>query len=201
MASTEKVTAGMLAQQASLDSYNYSPVDLAMEWTKSIEEELWKCVEAHKNKIDEKEFCVVMSYADDCVLSSVIRRKFYAWPFLPKPRPRQSVWLYRKGGQDLQLLWSLPKADTMAKLGVYLDIPKEYRRMAKWVRAFYDNTFFDTIRKEAGITLESNGEFLKAHSGKNGESILDNSHASISDTFDFGKHLKTKVIDSSNSVV
>jgi len=197
MANSKGQTAGELLTTASRDSSTYDTRDLAGEWTKTVIDEVWKCVDAHKGKCEDEEFCVVMVYADDCLLANVIRRKFYAWPFLPKPRPRQTVWLYNMKSDYIQMLWALPDARKLAQLSTFGDPEMKFGRMAKWSDYFYSGKFHDHIRKEHSINLLNEGEFLEAHREELIKTVPDESGAGLTDTFDVFKPFKSKIVDAS----
>jgi len=201
MANAKGETAGELASQASRDSEKYDVRELSFEWTKSITEEVWKCVDNHKGICEDDEFCVVMVYADDSILANVKRRKFYGYPHLPKPRPRQSCWLYRKDSDDIEFLWALPEAGTMATLGTILTFDKRYAKMATWCRAFFDGTFHELIRQQTGITTLSEDEFLHAHAEETVKPVGDDRSTALADTFDFFKPFKSQVIDPSKPLL
>lgn len=156
-----ELTAGEKANKALKDDTKYDGWDLASEWSKSILPEVWKCVDIHKPICPDKEFCVVMVYADDCLIKNCIRRKFYAWPWMPKPRPRQTVWLYRRDADDIQGLWCLPNAETMAHLATDTDIPKDYKNLAFWCRAYFNGNFAQEIRRAFNIKLQTEEEHNK----------------------------------------
>ena len=183
-------TAGALANRA-LKNDSQDAWDMAKEWTKDIIPEVWKCIDMHKPICPDKEFCVVMLYADDSLIPNCIRRKFYAWPWMPKPRPRQTVWLYRKESDDIQGLWSLPEAETMARLATDGNIPKEFTNLARWCRSYFRWTFSRDIRKEYRIDLlteeEYNARFLPDFT----QPVHNNSVADLPNTFDFSNALGT----------
>jgi len=201
MANAKGETAGELATQASRDKEKYDVRELAFEWTKSIIDEVWKCVDVHKPICEDEEFFVVMVYADDSMLVNVKRRKFYGFPHLPKPRPRQSVWIYRKESDDIEFLWALPEAKAMATLGTILTFDKRYARMATWCRAFFDGNFHELIREQTGITALSEEEFLHANAEKGIKPVSDDSSTSLADTFDFFKPFKSQVVDTSTPLL
>src|ERR1700704_428102 len=90
-------TAGELSLKAKSDTTKYDALEIGHALADDIMPQLRQCIENHKTIIDENEFCIVMLISKDTLISNLQRRKFYAWPFLPKPRPNQSVFLYNKG--------------------------------------------------------------------------------------------------------
>lgn len=151
-------TAGALASRALKNDHEH-PQDLGNEWSKDIIDEVWKCIDAHKNVIVDKEFFVVMVYADDSLIKNCIRRKFYAWPWMPKPRQRQTVWLYRRDSDTLQGLWCLPNAIIMARMATENDVAKKYNRTKNWCLSYFRGTFPKDIRKEYNINFLTESEY------------------------------------------
>lgn len=186
-------TAGALANKA-LSNDNQDGWDLAREWTKTVIPEVWKCIDIHKPICQDKEFFVIMLYADDCMIPNCIRRKFYAWPWMPKPRPRQSVWLYRKETDDIQGMWSLPNAELMARLATddHSKIPKEYTNLAVWCRSFFKGTFPQDIRKFYKIDLLTEEEYNSRFLPELVQPVQNNLFGEGPDAFDFEAALTGK---------
>lgn len=191
MANHKGESAGVLANRA-LANDEEDAWDMAKTWTKDIISEVWKCIDHAKQHCPDKEFCVVMLYARDCMIKNAIRRKFYAWPWMPQPRPSQSVWLYRRETDDIQGLWCLPEAYSMARLSSDVTIPKDYHNMSSWCRSFFAGTFPQDIRKQAGINLLTEEEYAKKHTPellKASKARGDDIGIFGSDPFDFSKPL------------
>src|ERR1043165_3910228 len=113
----ERLTAGELSKKALNDNTKYNAIEVGHAMTDDIDSQLRLCIENYKNIIDEPEFCVVMVIAKDPLIKNAIRRKFYCWPYLPKPRPNQAVFLYNKALDKLtKRLWVLPCDMVMAEL-------------------------------------------------------------------------------------
>ena len=112
-----RVSAGELSRKAMADTTKYNALEVGYAMADDIEKHLYESVEKYKNMIDEKEFCVVMVVAKDPLIKNLTRRKFYCWPYLPKPRPNQAVFLYNKDlGRITKRLWVLPSDMVMAEL-------------------------------------------------------------------------------------
>lgn len=154
-------TAGQLSAKAARDTDSYCGFEVADEMVKDVEAQVFECARNHKETFAQDEFCVVMLLAGDCVIKNMIRRKFYAWPFLPKPRPNQTVWLYNKKTDTIRGLWCLPASDAMATLAILGNTDPAYANMRRWSSWFYTTKFWDKIREENGIKMLSEEEHLQ----------------------------------------
>jgi hypothetical protein len=150
-----RVTAGELANKALSDNTKYDALEVGHAMTDDIMPQLRQCIENHKTIINENEFCIVMLIAKDPLIHNLIRRKFYAWPYLPKPRPNQAVFLYNKGLDKItHRLWVLPSDVVMAELHSLPHVDKRYQTMKAWSDAFYKGWKF--IKNKSG--LDENGK-------------------------------------------
>lgn len=191
----ERITVGAQVLKAQRDNTKYDPFELGEALCNDILDEVWKCIEAHHAIIDEPEFCVVMVIATDNLIKGVKRRKFYAWPYLPLPRPNQMCFLYEKKHDSIRFLWSLPGPKVMAIVSEMPSVDKVWARTKRWSDSFYNGTFHEDIRKEHGIFLLSESEYLKANREeliKAGGKEVD---SSFTKPFDFSKITVDKVIN------
>ena len=198
-----RISAGELSKKALSDSTNYNLLELGHAICESIPKDLRDCIEKHKNIIDEEEFCIVRQKATDPLISPLLRYKYFAWPYLPSPRPEQNVFLYNKSLDDItKRLWSLPSPARMAQLASTTSyVPQEYQQMQAWSIAFYKGTFWEYIRYEHGINMPSEHEYFLQHREeliKAGCKIPD---SSFSEPFDFDKINIEKVIDTQEALV
>ncbi len=199
---TKRKTAGELSRQAMSDTTKYDSREVGHAMADDIEHHLYEAVENYKNIINENEFCVVMIIAKDPLIKNLIRRKFYCWPYLPKPRPNQAVFLYDKCQDKIvKRLWVLPSDMVMAELaGTNVIVHKRYETMQAWSVAFFKKTFWEYIRHEHGITMLSEHEYFLEHREeliKSGCKIPD---ASYSEPFDFDKIAIEKIVDTQTSM-
>ncbi len=195
-------TAGELSQEALSDTTKYDAREVGHAMTEDIEKHLYESVDKHKSIINEDEFCVVMILAKDPLIKNLIRRKFYCWPYLPKPRPNQAVFLYdRRLDLIVKRLWALPSDMVMAELaGTNLVVNKRYATMQAWSVAFFKGTFWEYIRHEHQIDMLSEHEYFLEHRDeliKAGCKVVD---ASYSEPFDFDKIAIEKIVDTQASV-
>ncbi len=199
----QRVTAGELSQKALADQTKYDALEVGHAMADDIEKNLYESVNKHKTIIDEEEFCVVMVIAKDPLIKNLIRRKFYCWPYLPSPRPNQSVFLYNKSKDRIvKRLWVLPSDTVMAELaGTEIIVHKRYATMQAWSVAFFKGTFWEYIRHEHDITMPSEHEYFLQHRKeliKAGCKIPD---STFSEPFDFDKINIEKIVDTQQAIV
>lgn len=133
-----RVSAGELSKKALSDTTKYDSLEVGHALADDIMPHLRQCIENHRPIIDEEEFCIVMVIASDPLIKNLQRRKFYAWPYLPSPRPNQSVFLYNRALDRItHRLWILPSAMVMAELHDLSIVDKRYQTMKAWSDAFY----------------------------------------------------------------
>lgn len=196
----KKIVAGEVAQKAASDNTVYNSMDVALGLAEGIGEELRKCAHAHVTKFDMEEFFVVFLIAKDPMLTNLMRRKFYAWPHLPKPRPNQSVFLYNKVKDTFKRLWVLPNALTMAELSCMTSVAPHYQSMKRWSDAFYDLKFHELIREENGFEHLSEEEYLDRHREELIKAGLKEKPSGFTDTFDFHKVVSDQISNSENVI-
>ena len=196
------MTAGQIQNKLAKDETKYDAREIGQWLSESVEEQLYKAAHTYESMIDEPEYCVVMIIADDPLLKSVIRRKFYCWPYLPSPRPNQAVFLYNKAkSRIVKRLWIFPDPQTMAEVSSLAVVHKRYKTMQAWSVAFFQGKFWEYIRYEHNIDLLSETEYMSKHREeliKAGCKIPD-SHDP--EPFDFSKIGIKKVIDSEIPVI
>lgn len=198
----QRRTAGELSKQALADTTKYDALEVGHAMSEDIEKHLYESARLHEKIIDENEFCVVMVIAKDPLIKNLIRRKFYCWPYLPKPRPNQAVFLYNKSlNRITKRLWCLPSDMVMAELaGTNIVVHPRYNTMQAWSVAFFKGTFWDYIRYEQGIDMLSEHEYFLQHREellKSGCQIPDSTY---SEPFDFSKVFIDKIVDTKESL-
>lgn len=215
---TKRLSAGELSRKAMADTTKYNALEVGHALADEIMPELRKCIENHKSIIDENEFCIVMVIAKDPLIGNLIRRKFYAWPYLPKPRPNQSVFLYNRIlDQITHRLWILPSDMVMAELHSLPYVDKRYQTMKAWSDAFYKGWKFDKntksfynsdpkyfwnyVRKDQKIDLLSEHEYFLEHREELIKAGCKLPDATYSEPFDFDKVQVEKVIDTQETAV
>lgn len=196
-------TAGELSKKALSDTTKYNALEVGHYLAEDIEKHLYESVDKHKDIIDEGEFCVVMVIAKDPLIANLMRRKFYCWPYLPKPRPNQSVFLYsRTQGIIIKRLWALPSDMVMAELaGTSIIVHKRYQTMQAWSVAFFKGTFWDYVRHDQGIDMLSEHEYFLKHRQELIQSGCQIPDANSAEPFDFSKISIEKIIDTQAAMV
>jgi hypothetical protein len=213
----KRISAGELSRKALADTTKYDAREVGHALADEIMPQLRQCIENHKNIIDENEFCIVMLISKDPLITNLMRRKFYAWPYLPKPRPNQSVFLYNKGLDRItHRLWILPSDMVMAELHDLSHVDKRYQTMKAWSDAFYkgwkyekvSNSFINTdpfyfwnfVRTDQKIDMPSEHEYFLKHREEliqAGCKLLD---ATYSEAFDFSKIEIKQIVDTQTAV-
>lgn len=205
-------TAGELAAKAVSDPSNYDALEVGHALTADIFENLVECAERHNKIFDEDEYCIVLLIVDDPLLGrNLRRRKFYGFPYLPKPRPAQTVFLYNKRKDSFKRLWCIPDAMTMAIISDMTTVSQKYKDLKRWTDYFYHgwvsdpilgnyiNTtptyFFEQIRKEHDIKMLSEKEYLDANREKLIKAGCKETDTFVAEAFDFGKIAPKEVAD------
>ena len=197
----KRKTAGEISKQIDNDTTKYNALEVGHAMAEDIEKHLYESISLYKDRIEQDEFCVVMLIGEDPLFKWVKRRKFYCWPYLPKPRPNQAVFLYNKrADRIIKRLWALPSAMVMAELVTLACVDKTYQTMQAWSMAFFKGTFWEYIRHEHKIDMLSETEFLELNREKILKSQGDFPDSDISETFDFSKFHIKNVIDTQTAI-
>lgn len=219
----KKLTAGEISTKLKNDTTKYDALEVGHALVDDIMIELRKCIENHKSIIDENEFCIVMIISKDPLICNLMRRKFYAWPYLPKPRPNQSVFLYNKTRDCItKRLWVLPSDMVMAELHSLSFVDKRYHTLKAWSDAFYKGWkfirnfskrdekgklipgkfvnvdpfyFWDFVRKDQETDMLSEHEYLLKHREELIKAGCKIPDSSVSEPFDFSKITIKKIVD------
>jgi hypothetical protein len=195
-------TAGEISNKLKSDTTKYDALEVGHAMADDIGDHLYEAARTYHDMINENEYCVVMIVAKDPLLSNLVRRKFYCWPYLPSPRPNQACFLYNKPlGRITKRLWVLPSDMVMAELATLSVVDSRYKTMQAWSLAFFDGKFWEYIRYEHGIDMLSETEYLSKHRDellKAGCNIPDSHRA---EPFDFSKIQIKQVVDTQTSSV
>lgn len=197
----QRETAGALAVKAAGDFTKYDPIDAAREATEDIGAQLQLCIDYHNPLTTEKEYCIGFVYAKDPLIPyGLKRRKFFASLYLPSPRPEQTVFLYSKEKDSVEKrLWSLPDWKRMALLSELTVVEPEWQSMKEWCDAFYQGSFWHFIRKQHGIDMLSEREYLNAHREELIQAGCKETESSVAEPFDFSKVTVDHIVDTKNA--
>lgn len=198
---TKRKTAGELAQKALSDNTPYIAREVGEAMCEDTGKQLRICIEKNRDFIDEEEFCLVRLIAEDPLIKPLKRIKYYAWPYLPSPRPNQAVFLYNKPLDKItKRLWVLPNAWMMSFLSsTNTIIPSEYLTMQAWSIAFFKGTFWEYVRYDQNITMLSEQEYLVEHREELLKAGCKRASGRVIEPFDFGKINTPKFVDSLES--
>jgi len=200
---TSQLTAGELSKKAFSDNTKYEAREVGLAITEKDDDHAREAIENYKPIYDEEEFCVVLVNASDPLIKNLIRRKWYCWLYLPKPRPDQAVFLYNKRLDRItKRLWVLPNALRMSQLASDASavVEKEHELMRAWSVSFYQGTFWEFIRWQHKIDMLSEHEYFLKHRDeliKAGCKIPD---ASFSEPFDFDKISTKQIINPQDAI-
>lgn len=197
----KRLTAGELSKKAASDTTKYDALEVGHALSDDIGSQLRIAIENHKNIIDENEFCVVMVIAKDPLICNLQRRKFYCWPYLPSPRPNQSVFLYNKGKDQItHRLWVLPSDVVMAELATCGYVDPRYQTMQAWSIAFFKGRFWEYVRYDQKIDMLSEKEYLNAHRQELIDAGCQVSNGRVAEPFDFSKVTIEKIVDTKTAI-
>lgn len=206
-----RVSAGELSKKALADTTKYDALEVGHALADDIAKHLHESIQIHLNKVDEEgkypwrelpEFCVGFVIATDPLIKNLQRRKFFCSPFLPSPRPNQSVFLYSRAKDKIvKRLWVLPSDMVMAEIASLAVVDKRYKTMQAWSIAFFEGTFWEYIRHEHGIEMLSQQEYMLKHRKELIEAGCKLFDTDYTQPFDFDKINIEKVIDTQEALV
>lgn len=191
----KRKTAGEMSLKAASDDTVYDPLEVAHALTDDICEQLRICAHTHSKIFDEDEFFLILVIASDPLIQLVRRHKYTAFPYMPQPRPQQTVFLFNKATQSCKRLWALPNAKTMAIISEMPYVAPEWTNTKYWCDAFFAHTFFNSIREQYGISHLSEREYLDAHRAELIQAGCNEIEIPSSDPFDFSKVAVQKIIN------
>ncbi len=199
----KRLTAGELSLKARQDRVLYDSLEAGYDISNTeIIKGLEQTIDKHNEIFDEVEYCVCYVIAKDPLLINAIRLKFFAYLYLPSPRPDQTVFLYSKKADKItKRLWTLPNAITMEALYLNHTVPESYRLMKAWTHAFYDGCFWQWIRKQHGITMLSESEYLQVHRKELIQASPEQVQPDSPEAFDFRKIAGDQVVATNIPVI
>lgn len=187
-------TAGELSLKAAADTTNYDGREVAEAQMWDVYAQIMECAKKHEHIFQEDEYCICMVRASDPLILGLVRQKYYAYLYLPSPRPEQAVFLYNKANQSFRFLWSLPPAKVMAAISETSYVSSKWERTKIWCDAFYKLNFWNVIREMHGINHLSETEYLARHRKELIKARGDQPNPVSPEPFDFSKIMMEKVI-------
>lgn len=148
------------------DSTKYKSMEVAEQQLLSLPKQLEELIERAEQELDEDVFALVMILKKDFRMAYVVKRIFFYSAFLPKPMPDQAVWVYTKSTGKLEFMWSLPEPECCVYMSHMIQIDPKWKRTSDWCRGYFDKTLIDQRRKETGVKLETESEFLELNRNK-----------------------------------
>ncbi len=199
----KRKTAGELSIKLDKDTTKYDALEVGHALADDIGVHLRQAIDNYRDIINEPEFCVVMVIAKDPLIHNLMRRKFYCWPYLPKPRPNQAVFLYNKAKDTItKRLWVLPSDMVMAELaGTNVIVHKKYETMQAWSVAFYKGTFWEFIRHMHDINMPSEQEYFNLHRDELLKAGCKIPGPGDTDPFDFSKINSKQFVDTQEPII
>ena len=191
----ERKSVGETSQSCSQDKTKYDPLEVAHALLDDTLEQLYECAQKHEKFFDENEFFLVLIVASDPLIKNVRRHKYYAYLYMPSPRPQQVVFLYNKTTQKIKRLWSLPDAKVMATISTMGYVAPQWVETKGWCDAFFDGTFFDHIRKSHNVLHLSESEYLDLYREELLQTGAKDGSSLPAQPFDFSKIKIDHIID------
>lgn len=186
----QRKTAGEISKELHADKTKYDAREVGHAMVDDIEKHLYESAQKHVSIINEPEYCVVMVLAKDPLIDTVIRRKFYCWPYLPKPRPNQAVFLYNKAAARItKRLWILPSDVVMAELHDLSHVDARYASMKAWCDAFYKGWKFIRF-KEVRRFRDADQKIHIVYLGIDGKETEESGRFVNEDPFYFWKYIR-----------
>lgn len=196
-------TAGEIQNKLNQDTTKYDQLEVAFESLEDFIPQLQECALRY-NSIYEAvgldDYCIVVPLVKDPLLVNVVRRKFYAWPCMPQPRPNQSVFYYNWRHDKLTRLWVLPNAATMAYISELTCVAPRYEKMKEWADAFFASKLWRFVKNQHNLPLYNDREFYALHGEKFDKLFLQNEASLDTETPDDGKISFDEIVDTVKAV-
>lgn len=154
-------TVGKLARDLLLkEPETTDPIELQRAMHEDYVQNVSDCVDRHKDKFTGN-FFVVVTTKKERLMQNVIRNYFYARQSCPTPNYDDTVYLYNRVDDALELLWTLPSQDASHHLkDNALQVAPEEKQLLQYVLDFADGTLFKLAKKLNGET-DKTGNLLE----------------------------------------
>ncbi len=153
----KKETVGKVA--VDLQKSNDNPVAAVEQMQESLseyEDNVFQCIERCKKDYPNKDFYVVVITKKEKLLENVMRNFFYGRLSCPTPDWDQTVYKFKRKGEQLVFMWVIPDkiaCDYMIAYERY--IPKEQMHLLKYVKADRDGTLLKLAKELNGEKSDS----------------------------------------------
>lgn len=154
---TKKETVGKLA--VDLQKSNNAPVSVVEQMQESLseyEQNVFECVEIGKKSFTNKDFYVVVTTKKERLLENVMRNFFYGRLSCPTPDWDQTVYKFKRKGEQLIFMWVIPSKQACNYMlqNEHL-LPREEQHLLKYVKADRDGTLLRLAKELNGEKADS----------------------------------------------
>lgn len=177
-----KKTTAQISNELMKDRTKYKSMEVAEQQLLSLPKQLEELIERAEKELEEDTFALVMILKKDFRMPYVVKRIFFYSAFLPKPMPDQAVWVYNRKTQKLTFMWSLPEPEGCAYLSYMVQVDPKWKRTADWCKGYFNKTLIDQRRKETGVKLETESEFLELNRNKLTNALSNYQEGLLADT-------------------
>ena len=154
---TKKETVGKVA--IDLQKSNNSPVSAIDQMRESLseyEQNVFECVELGKRSFVNQDFYIIVTTKKERLLENVIRNFFYSRISCPTPDWDQTVYKFKRKGEQLVFMWVIPDKNTCRYMlqSEHL-LPREEQHLLKYVKADQDGTLLKLAKELNGEKSDS----------------------------------------------
>lgn len=133
-----------------------SAVEQMRESLSEYEENVFECIELGKKSFINKDFYVVVTTKKEKLLENVIRNFFYSRLSCPTPDWDQTVYKFKRKGEQLVFMWVIPSKQACEYMLQYEHlIPREEQHLLKYVKADRDGTLLRLAKELNGEKSDS----------------------------------------------
>lgn len=147
-----KETVGKVSSDLIIKAHDntHTAHDQMTESLTDYEENIFQCIESHKDKYP-RDFYVVVVTKKEPLMQNVIRNYFLARSTCPTPDYDQTVYVYNRMRDDVEFLWTLPAKDICQEfIRDALQVPDEEKELLNYVLSFSDGTLFQLAKRLNG---------------------------------------------------
>lgn len=148
-----RIPIGKIAEEVAqkVDEKQPDVIEQTAENLTDYEKNIFKCFETHKDKFDG-DFYIVVSTKADRILKNIMINYFSARKTCPSPNFDQTVYIYKRHDDLIDLVWTIPAPNVCIYLKQNaLKLPKDHQEIIKFVLDFEDGTLLQkakTLNKE-----------------------------------------------------